>query len=345
MLKEYLNHLIAGQDLSREQARSSMEIIMSGQASGSQIGSLLTALRLKGENSEEIAGFAETMRHFSRQTGCAQRDIVDTCGTGGDRKGTFNVSTAAAFVAAGAGAAVAKHGNHGVSSASGSADVLKSLGVNIDLTPEETAQAVSRLGVGFAYAPVFHPAMKHAGPVRRELGFRTVFNLLGPLTNPLGARRQLMGIYDGALTGKIAEVLLQLGVDHAMVVHGLDGLDEITTAAPSQIAEVKEGQVRTYRIDPEEYGFTPCDPADYQVSTPAESAACILQLLHGQPGPRRDLVLINAAAALVVAGRAQDIREGVVLSQSSIDSGAAWGKLEELRQYTCSRREGADDAR
>ncbi|EGO65820.1 anthranilate phosphoribosyltransferase [Acetonema longum] len=345
MLKEYLNLLISGQDLSREQARNSMKIIMSGQASGSQIGSLLTALRLKGENSEEIVGFAEIMRHFSRRTDCGRRDVVDTCGTGGDRKGTFNVSTAAAFVAAGAGATVAKHGNHGVSSTSGSADVLKSLGVNIDLTPEETTQAVSKLGVGFAYAPVFHPAMKYAGPTRRELGFRTVFNLLGPLTNPLGAKRQLMGVYDGSLTGKIAEVLLQLGVDHAMVVYGLDGLDEITTTAPSQISEVKDGQVTTYRIEPKDYGFTLCDPADYQVSTPAESAASIIQLLQGRHGPKRDLVLINAAAALMVAGRSQDIREGIALSQRSIDSGAALGKLEELRQYTCFRRGGTDDAR
>ena len=334
MLKEALNQVVSGENLSRQEALESMQTIMSGNASEAQIGSLLTALRIKGETSEEIAGFAESMRSHTVKVNCSQTDLLDTCGTGGDRKGTFNISTTVAFVVAGAGAAVAKHGNHGVSSSSGSADVLKALGVRIDLPAQNVASVIEDAHIGFLYAPTFHPAMKYAGKTRRELGFRTVFNVLGPLTNPLSAERQLMGVYDRSLTQKLAEVLLQLHTRRAMVVHGLDGLDEISTTSQTQVSEVVDGKIRSYMIDPAEYGLPLAGLDDISGGTPEENADIIKTILQGNPGARRDLVLLNAAAALVVADKAENIREGMILAAESIDSGAAQAKLDRMRELT-----------
>ncbi|MBP2656488.1 MAG: Anthranilate phosphoribosyltransferase [Firmicutes bacterium] len=334
MLKDVLNQVVAGKDLSRQEARQAMSGIMSGNASEAQIGALLTALRMKGETSDEIAGFAETMRCYTVKVACDNKGIIDTCGTGGDCKGTFNVSTTVAFVVAGAGVPVAKHGNHGISSSCGSADVLKALGVSLDLPATMVAAAIDELRVAFLYAPSFHPAMKYAGKPRRELGFRTVFNVLGPLTNPVGAECQLLGVYARELTTKLAEVLRLLGVRRAMVVHGLDGLDEISTAAPTQVSEVVDGEIRTYLLEPKNYGLSSLGLNDYRGGTPEDNATTMLELLQGKKGAKRDIVLINAAAALKVAGKAETFEEGLAVAASSIDSGAALAKLEALRDYS-----------
>jgi anthranilate phosphoribosyltransferase len=334
MLKELLNQVVAGENLSRQEAQDSMQTIMSGQASEAQIGALLTALRIKGETSEEITGFAETMRAHTVKVSCSRSGLLDTCGTGGDRKGTFNISTTVAFVVSGAGVSVAKHGNHGVSSSCGSADVLKALGVCIDLPAENVSALIEQAQIGFLYAPTFHPAMKYAGKPRRELGFRTVFNVLGPLTNPLAADRQLLGVYDRSLTRKLAEVLCQLKTCRAMVVHGLDGLDEISTSAPTQVSEVVDGKIHSYLIDPADYDLPAAAHSDISGGTPAENARIIQDILQGMPGARRDLVLLNSAAALVVAGKAENLREGLQLSAASIDQGAAAAKLDQMRQFS-----------
>ena len=334
MLKTVLNQVVGGESLSRQEAHESMQTIMSGNASEAQIGSLLTALRIKGETSDEITGFAESMRSHTVKVSCSQTGLLDTCGTGGDRKGTFNISTAVAFVVAGAGVSVAKHGNHGVSSSCGSADVLKALGIRIDLPAQSVAAIIEEAQIGFLYAPTFHPAMKYAGKPRRELGFRTVFNVLGPLTNPLSAERQLMGVYDRSLTHKLAEVLLQLQTRRAMVVHGLDGLDEISTSAPTQVSEVVDGQIRSYMIDPADYGLPTASLDAISGGTPEENADIIKNILQGAQGARRDLVLLNAAAALVVAGKAEDIKEGLKIAAESIDSGAALAKLDRMRELS-----------
>ncbi|MBP2650427.1 MAG: trpD [Firmicutes bacterium] len=334
MLKMALNQVVSGENLSREQARQVMAAIMSGSASEAQIGGLLAALRMKGETVDEIAGFAEAMRSYSLRISCGNKGALDTCGTGGDRKGTFNVSTTAAFVVAGAGVVVAKHGNHGATSSCGSADVLKELGVSLELSPQAVATALNTLNVAFLYAPSFHPAMKYAGKPRRELGFRTVFNVLGPLTNPVGAECQLLGVYERALTEKIADVLLRLGVKRAMVVHGLDGLDEISTAAPTQVSEVINGRVRTYLLEPADYGIRLGTMEDYQGGSPKANAATLLEILQGKKDVKRDIVLVNAAAALVVADKAENIRDGLVVAANSIDSGAALAKFEALKAYS-----------
>lgn len=330
MFKEILNQIVAGEHLTHGQAREAMATIMSGNASEAQIGAFLAALRMKGETGEEIAGFAETMRQFTVKVECASTGVIDTCGTGGDKKGTFNVSTTVALVVAGAGVPVAKHGNHGISSSCGSADVLRALGVHLELPPQAVAVAIDNVGVGFLYAPVFHPAMRHAGKPRRELGVRTVFNVLGPLTNPAGAEYQLLGVYEQALTGKLAEVLLRLGVRRAMVVHGLDGLDELSLSGPSQVSEVVDGAVRTYRLDPADYGLHYAGISELQGGTPQDNAALLTAILQGRRGPCRDIVLLNAAAALTVAEKAENIAEGLVLAGRSIDSGAALAGLEGL---------------
>jgi anthranilate phosphoribosyltransferase len=334
MFKEMLNQVVAGENLSRQEAQASMQTIMSGNASEAQIGALLAALRMKGETSEEIAGFAESMRSHSVKVHCSQENLLDTCGTGGDRKGTFNISTTVAFVVAGAGVAVAKHGNHGVSSSCGSADVLRALGIRIDLPAQNVADGVAKTQIGFLYAPTFHPAMKYAGKPRRELGFRTVFNVLGPLTNPLAAEFQLLGVYERSLTQTLAEALVQLKIRRAMVVHGLDGLDEISTIAPTQVSEVMNGEIHSYQIDPADYGLATADPHSIDGGTPEENADITRGILNGSRGARRNLVLLNAAAALVVAEKAADLHEGIRLSEQSIDSGAALAKLEELRAFS-----------
>ncbi|MCX7780998.1 MAG: anthranilate phosphoribosyltransferase [Negativicutes bacterium] len=334
MLKGYLRQLIAGRHLSREEAGQAMDAIMSGQASEVQIGSFLTAMQMKGLASAEITGFADTMRRHSLPIACDREDLMDTCGTGGDGKGTFNISTTAAFVLAGAGLAIAKHGNRGISSSCGSADVLTALGIRVDLPPGAVAQIINQSGIGFLYAPAFHQAMKYVANPRKELGFRTVFNVLGPLTNPLRASRQLVGVYDGQLVPRMAEALAGLGVKRAMVVHSLDGMDEISTAAPTQVVEVDNGILQSYLINPAEYGFAACCQKAYQGGAPEDNAQITLAILRGEQGPRSDVVLLNAAAALVVGEKAENMREGLMLAQKSIDSGAALAKLEELRDLS-----------
>ncbi|MEN6412364.1 MAG: anthranilate phosphoribosyltransferase [Veillonellales bacterium] len=333
MLKDILAQVVYGQNLSQAAAQEAMNIIMSGQANEAQICAFLTALRMKGETSEEVTGFAETMRQYAVDINCDSPEMIDTCGTGGDRKGTFNISTTVAFVLAGAGVTVAKHGNKGVSSSSGSADVLMALGVNVNLPPAGVAKAIDELQIGFLYAPLYHQAMKYAAQPRKELGFRTVFNILGPLTNPAKASCQLLGVYDAALTHKVAEALGGLGARRAMVVHSDDGLDEFSTAVPTHVSEVNNGIVNDYVIDPAEYGFRNCSIQDYHGGTPQANAAITLAIFQGQAGPKRDVVLLNAAAALMIAGKADSIPEGLELAAASIDSGAALGKLEALRNF------------
>ena len=331
MLKNFIDRVIVGEHLSQSQAQEAMQVIMSGQASDIQISALLTALRIKGETSTEIAGFAQTMRDYAVKIDCPGKELIDTCGTGGDKKGTFNVSTTVAFVLAGAGLTVAKHGNTGVSSSCGSADVLSALGLHVNLPPEAVAAMIKDFNIGFLYAPNFHKAMKYAAKPRKELGFRTIFNLLGPLTNPANANCQLIGVYEPALTQKIGEALQGLGVRRAMVVHSLDGMDEISTLAPTQVTEVRDGEIKSYVIDPAHYGFTGGTPADYVGGTPADNAQIIIDILKGQTGAKRDIVLINAAAALLVADKVATLEEGIEVARASIDSGAALAKLEELR--------------
>ena len=339
MLKDVIAQVLVGQDLSQEQAEQAMEVIMSGQAGDVQISSLLTALRMKGETSTEITGFAQTMRNYAAKIQCNSGSLIDTCGTGGDKKGTFNVSTTVAFVVAGAGLTVAKHGNSGVSSSCGSADVLTSLGIYINLPPEAVATMINEINIGFLYAPSFHKAMKHAAKPRKELGFRTIFNLLGPLTNPANAHCQLIGVYEPALTKKMGEALQGLGVRRAMVVHSLDGMDEISTMAPTQVTEVKNDIIRSYVINPADYGFAGGDPADYIGGTPEENAKIIVAILNGQTGAKRDIVLMNAAAALLVADKVENLAEGLKVAAESIDSGAALAKLEALRSASHGYKE------
>lgn len=341
MLKDYLGQVVAGQNLSREDAKEAMNVIMSGKANDSQIGAFLTALRMKGETSAEMTGFAETMRMHARGIECNATRLIDIVGTGGDRKGTFNVSTTAAFVLAGAGLTVAKHGNRGVSSSCGSADVLTELGISIDLPVEAVTQSIDKINIGFLYAPIFHTAMKHAAKPRKELGFRTVFNILGPLTNPAHANCQLTGVYDLSLPNIVAEALMGLGVERAMVVHSLDGMDEISTAAPTKVAELIDGAIKSYTINPEDYGFQAASLADYQGGTPADNAAIVLGILQGEQGAKRDIVVINAAAALVIGGLAENLSDGIRLAVDSIDSGAALSKLQELKKFSDTCREGS----
>ena len=331
MLKIFIDKVMAGQDLSQNQSQQAMQFIMSGQASDIQISSLLTALRMKGETSTEITGFAQIMRDYAVKFNCDSEQLIDTCGTGGDRKGTFNVSTTVAFVVAGAGLTVAKHGNTGVSSPCGSADVLSALGIHVNLLPEAVAAIIKELNIGFLYAPTFHKAMKYAAGPRKELGFRTIFNLLGPLTNPANANCQLIGVYEAALTQKIGEALQGLGVRRAMVVHSFDGMDEISTIVPTRVTEVKDHEIRSYVLDPAHYGFTGGKAEDYLGGTPEDNAEIIVAILNGQLGAKRDIVLINAAAALLVADKVNSLEEGIVLAAASIDSGAALAKLEALR--------------
>jgi len=341
VLKDHLHQVISGQHLSRQEAGQAMNIIMSGQASEAQIGAFLTALKLKGETSSEITGFAEAMRSHAETVKCRSTQLIDTCGTGGDSKGTFNVSTTVAFVLAGAGLAVAKHGNRSVSSSCGSADVLAALGVNVDLQPQAVADSIDEIQVGFLFAPNFHKAMKYAAKPRKELGFRTVFNILGPLTNPAKANCQLIGVYDSALTEKVAGALIGLGVQRAMVVHSQDGLDEISTVAPTQVAEVNNGAMKCYVIQPAEYGFSGGLAEKYQGGNAEQNAEIVLKILQGEQGPNRDIVVMNAAAALYIAGVAPAIRDGLAIAARSIDSGAALAKLEDLKRFSNRCQEGA----
>jgi anthranilate phosphoribosyltransferase len=338
MIRKAISQLLDNQSLTSEQAERVMDQIMGGEATPAQIAGFLIALRLKGETVDEITGCARAMRRAAVPVVPERIDLVDTCGTGGDGAGTFNISTTAAFVAAGAGLAVAKHGNRSVSSRSGSADVLSALGVNLELSPEQVAACLDETGIGFLYAPKLHPAMRYAIGPRRELGVRTVFNVLGPLTNPAGANAQLLGVYAPALTETMAHVLRDLGSRAAYVVHGHGGLDELTTTGPNRVSSfgLASGQeVVTEILDPKSLGFAVADSEDLAGGEPEENASITRDVLSGRDrGPRRDVVLLNAGAALHVGGVADDLAGGIALAQTSIDEGVALHTLEAMVAFT-----------
>jgi anthranilate phosphoribosyltransferase len=340
MIQQALARLLDGHDLSREEARGVMGSIMNGEATHAQIAGFLIALRTKGETADEIAGCAEAMREHALPVRPRRNDLVDTAGTGGDGARTINISTAAALVAAAAGAGVAKHGNRAVSSACGSADVLEALGFDLDLTAERVAQSIDELGFGFLFAPTHHPAMRHAAPVRSELAARTVFNVLGPLTNPAGARAQVVGVYAPELVRTIAEVLAQLGATRAFVVHGAGGIDELSPSGPNFVCEVVNGDIRARNIDPLEFGLPRCDPAELRGGSPEENAAAIRGVFAGEDGGRRSAILLNAAGAIAAGGHADDLREGLELAREAVDSGAAAARLDALIAFT-RREEGS----
>ncbi len=344
MIVEAIRKVVDGKDLNREEAFAVMDAIMSGQATDAQIASFLTALRMKGETVEELIGFARVMREKvspvktrhrvqASLSGTDREMLVDTCGTGGDATGTFNVSTATAFVVAGAGIPVAKHGNRSVSSLCGSADVVETLGVRLDLPPERVGRCVDDVGIGFCYAPLLHKAMKYVMLARKEIRIRTVFNILGPLTNPAHALAQVIGVYDGRLTEAMAQVLKELGTVRAFVVHGEDGLDEISNTCESRISELRHNEVRTYTVRPEDFGLTRARMMDLQGGSAADNAEIIRQILKGERGPKRDIVVLNAGAAIAAGGRAEDIAAGMAMAQHSIDNGAALDKLNRLVEF------------
>jgi anthranilate synthase/phosphoribosyltransferase len=336
MIKHAIGMLVEGQDLSRGEAEDVMGQIMAGEATPAQIGSFLTALRLKGETIDEIVGCARAMRNAAIRVRPRRTDLVDTCGTGGDGANTFNISTTAAFVVAGAGLGVAKHGNRSVSSQCGSADVLQALGVNLDLSPQQVADCIDEVGIGFLFAPALHPAMKHAIGPRREMGIRSIFNILGPLTNPANAGAQVMGVFDGELTEPLANVLRELGGRAAFVVHGAHGLDELSTTGVNRVSSFTNGVVESYELDPAALGLPRATLSDLAGGDPAENAALTRSVLAGEGGPRRDVVLLNAAAALVAGGVANDLHEGLARAAESIDSGQALVRLETLVHFTQS---------
>ena len=333
-IQEALARLLDGKDLTREEARDVMGSVMAGEATQAQIGGLLVALRVKGETADEIAGCAEAMRAHVLAVHPKRDDLVDTAGTGGDGANTFNISTAAALVAAAAGAGVAKHGNRAVSSASGSADVLEALGFDLGQNGPRIEESIDRLGFGFLFAPTHHPAMRHAAPVRRELAARTVFNVLGPLTNPAGARAQVVGVYAPELVDTIAEVLARLGSERAFVVHGAGGVDELSPAGPNLVAEVRDGEVTRREIDPADFGVPRCAPEDLTGGSPAENAETIREVFAGALGPKREAVLLNAAGAIAAAGHAEDLAEGYEVAKQAIDSNAAAERLDELVAFS-----------
>jgi len=336
MIKDALFKVVSGIDLTTAEAREVMKEIMRGQATSAQIGAFLTALRMKGETAAEIAGCARAMRENAIEVKPKQKVLVDTCGTGGDNSGTFNISTTAAFVAAGAGLAIAKHGNRSVSSRCGSADLLQTLGANLELNPEQVARCIDEVGIGFLFAPMLHPAMKHALGPRQEIGLRTIFNILGPLSNPAGAKRQLLGVYNSDLTELMAEVLLALGAEHAFVVHGADGLDELSTTGQNRVSRLYNGRIETYALDPRELGLPRASLNDFAGGTAEDNAAITRALLQGEQGPKRDIVLLNAAAALVAGGKTEGLKEGMALAAEAIDSGKALGKMERFVEFSRS---------
>jgi anthranilate phosphoribosyltransferase len=333
-VQEALARLLEGRDLSRGQAREVMGEIMDGKATPAQIGGFLVALRLKGETPAEIAGCAEAMRAHVLAVKPKRDDLVDTAGTGGDGAGTFNISTAAALVAAAAGAAVAKHGNRAVSSSSGSADVLEALGFELELPAERIERSIDELGFGFLFAPSHHPAMRHAAPVRKELAARTVFNVLGPLTNPAGARAQVVGVYAPELVPTIATVLARLGARRAFVVHGAGGVDELSPAGSNLVCEVSGGKVRRREIDPKDFGVPRCRTADLGGGSPAENAETIRQIFAGAKGAKREAVLLNAGGAIAAGGHARDLEDGYRAATEALDSGAAGERLEALIAFS-----------
>ena len=335
MIQQALATLLDGRDLPRADARAVMDEIMAGEATPAQIGGFLVALRLKGETPDEIAGFAEAIREQAVVVRPQRNDLVDVVGTGGDGQQTLNISTAAALLAAAAGAGVAKHGNRAVSSASGSADVLEALGFDVELPAERIARSIDELGFGFMFAPAHHPGFRHAAPVRRELATRTVFNVLGPLTNPAGARAQIVGVYDPALVPTIAEALVRLDARRAFVVHGAYGVDELSPAGPNLVCEVVDGVVRRREIDPLDLGVARCAPEDLRGGTPAENAAAIRAILAGdERGARRDAILLTAAGAIAAGGHADDLGDGLELARETLDSGAAAERLDALVAFS-----------
>ena len=348
MILRALQKIVGGEDLTRQEAGEAMEEILSGRATDAQIGGLLTALRVRGETVEELVGFARVMRQHvtpifrDGEHRLAQKTLVDTCGTGGDTAATFNVSTAAAFVAAGAGARVAKHGNRSISSRAGSAsaDVMEALGVRLDLPPQRMGQAIEQVGIGFLFAPALHPAMRHAMRARTELKMRTVFNLLGPLTNPAGAAAQVVGVYDASLVETVAHALAELGSTRAFVVHGAGGLDEISLSGETRVGEVRDGTVRLFSVAPETFELGRAPLSALAGGGAQANAQTIRSILGGQAGPRRDIVLANASAALVAVGLAEDFAAGARLGALAIDSGAARAKLDALVTFTNEQSAG-----
>lgn len=336
MIKEAIKKVVSGQHLSEEESAGIMEQIMAGEASAAQIAALLTAMHLKGETVNEITGFARVMRQKSTVIRTKHPLLVDTCGTGGDGGGTFNISTTAAIVVAGAGLPVAKHGNRSVSSRCGSADVLEELGVRMVLSREAMEECLDTVGLAFLYAPALHRSMGHAAVPRREIGIRTVFNILGPLTNPAGAQAQVLGVYNPPLAETMARVLARLGASRAFVVHGAGGLDEVSLAGPSVLCEVKGGYVRKGILDPNKFGFDYSPVSCLAGGSPRENAVIVRQILEGEKGPRRDTVVLNAALALMAGGKARNISEGLEIASCSLDSGRALAKLNELVRFTAS---------
>jgi anthranilate phosphoribosyltransferase len=336
VIRAAIAKLLDGRDLTREEARGVMNSIMAGEATQAQMGGFLVALRAKGETAEEIAGCAEAMREHVLRVYPKRDDLVDTAGTGGDGSNTWNISTAAALVAAAAGAGVAKHGNRAASSATGAADVLEALGFELTMPPERIEQSIDELGFAFLFAQAHHPAMKHAAPVRRELATRTVFNVLGPLTNPAGARAQVVGVYSADMARKIAEALVQLEARRAFVVHGAHGIDELSPTGPNLVCEVAGGSVREYQLDPEDLGIARCDPADLRGGDPELNARALRDVLDGVDtgGGHRSAVLLNAAGAIAASGHADDLRDGLELARTAIDSGAAENRLDELIAFS-----------
>ncbi len=334
MIQTAIQQLLDGHDLGRDAARDVMGEIMGGEATPAQIGGFLVALRAKGETADEIAGCAEAMRAHVLPVHPTRADVVDVVGTGGDGGRTFNISTTAAIVAAAAGAGVAKHGNRAVSSVSGSADVLEALGFELEQSPEKIADSIDTLGFGFMFAPAHHPAMRHAAPVRRELGTRTIFNVLGPLTNPAGARAGVFGVYAPGVARTVADALAVLDARRAFVVHGAGGIDELSPAGPNLVCEVNAGSVHERVIDPAELGIDPCDPDELAGGTPEDNAHTAREILGGARGAKRDAVLLNAAGGIAAAGHSADLREGIAVAAEAIDSGRAAARLEELVAFS-----------
>jgi anthranilate phosphoribosyltransferase len=333
-IREAIDKLVNRVNLSEAEMISAMNEIMTGEATPLQVAAFLTALRMKGETVDEITGAARVMREKAHRVMVGSKTVLDTCGTGGDQKGTFNISTTCAFVIAGAGVSVAKHGNRSVSSQSGSADVLSALGVKVDAPKERVEACIQKIDIGFLFAPLLHEAMKYAVQPRRDIGIRTIFNLLGPLTNPAMAAYQLIGLYSGELVGAIAQVLKKLGAVRAMVVHGLEGLDEISLCGPTKVAELRSGQVNEYTIEPKQMGLKTCRLEDLRGGSAEESAAIVRSVLQGNHGPARDVVLLNSGAALYVSGAAANIADGMRLAAQSIDGGKARQKLAHLIEMT-----------
>ncbi len=334
MFRDLLYRIYQRRDLTEDQMAAMIGEIFSGNTTDAQVGALMGALATKGETYAELAGAARAMRRKAIRIETAAKDVIDTCGTGGDAAGTFNISTVTAFVAAGCGAVVAKHGNRSISSQCGSADLLEAMGVNLDLDPEIVEEAIDEIGIGFLFAPRYHGAMKYAANARKEIGLRSIFNMLGPLTNPAAANRQLLGVFAPELTEMFAMALQRLGAKRAFVVHGHDGLDEISVCAPTRVCELKDGQITTYDISPETFFGRLADPEEIRGGDPAENAAITRKILSGEKGAGRDIVLINAAAALMAAGMAENINDGIKMAESAIDTGAAMDKLEALIEFT-----------